>query len=81
MSQETRISITEVTVLAGKTKGFKLDVDGKQVTIPIDEELFANYQNQFWRPSPTTQQRKKFGTLMSLLRAAYKKGLTDGGKN
>ena len=80
MADETHISITEITVLTGKTKGFRLDVDGAQVTIPVDEALFANYQNQFWRQSPTPQQKKKFGTLMSLLRAAYRKGVTDGKK-
>jgi hypothetical protein len=80
MAEETHISITEVTILTGRTKGFRLDVDNAQVTIPIDEALFAHYQNQFWRDNPTTQQKKKFGTLMSLLRAAYRKGVADGKK-
>jgi hypothetical protein len=80
MADQIHISVTEVTILTGRTKGFCLDVDNTQVTVPIDETLFANYQNQFWRENPTAQQKKKFGTLMSLLRAAYRKGVADGKK-
>lgn len=80
MADETKISVTEITILTGKTKGFRVDVDGKSVTIPVDESVFVNYQNQFYRVNPTTAQRQKFATLMSLMRAAYKKGLKDGGK-
>jgi predicted component of type VI protein secretion system len=72
------ISITEVTVLAGKTKGFKLDVNGQNVTIPVDEALFAHYQNQIWREQPTPKQKRVFATVMSLMRAAYLYGLEDG---
>ena len=74
----TVISVTEVTVLAGKKKGFKLDVNGQNVTVPVDEVLFAHYQNQIWREHPTAKQKKVFATVMSLMRAAYLKGLEDG---
>lgn len=80
MTDKTCINITEITILTGKTKGFDLNVDGVKITIPIDEGLFANYRNQFWREKPTPDQRKRFGTLMSLLREAYRNGVSDGEK-
>jgi hypothetical protein len=80
MADQTTISVTEITVLSGKTKGFKLTVDGEDVTIPVDESLFTNYMNQFHRENPTAQQRRKFATLLNLMRQAYKKGLRDGKK-
>ena len=79
-AHETHISLTEITVRTGKTKAFKFDLDDTQVTIPVDDTVFTNYQNQFYRENPTPAQRRKFATLMSLVRAAYKKGVADGGK-
>jgi len=78
MADQVTMSITEVTILIGKTKGFKLKVDDQTVTIPVDEAIFTNYQNQFYRDNPTKQQQQKFATLMNLMRAAYKQGLKDG---
>jgi hypothetical protein len=80
MSDEVTVSITEVTMLVGKKKAFKLKVDDRTVTIPVDEAIFTNYQNQFYREKPTPQQRRKFTTLMNLMRAAYKQGVKDGRK-
>ena len=80
MADQISMSITEVTVLLGKTKGFKLKVDDSIVTIPVDEAIFTNYQNQFYRENPTTQQKQKFATLMNLMRAAYNKGRADANK-
>jgi len=72
------ISVTEVTVLAGRNKGFKLDVNGERITVPVDEVVLAHYQNQIWRENPTPKQKRTFATVMSLMRAAYLKGLEDG---
>lgn len=80
MTDKVTMSITEVTMLLGKTKGFKLKVDDQTITIPVDEAIFTNYQNQFYRENPTVEQKKKFTTLMNLMRAAYKQGLRDGKK-
>jgi hypothetical protein len=77
MKKDVHISVTEITIKTGKTKGFKLEVDGNAVTIPVDEAVFVNYQNQFPRQSPTPLQRKRFGTLMHLMRAAYQQGIVD----
>ncbi|MGA2640746.1 MAG: hypothetical protein ABSG21_07560 [Spirochaetia bacterium] len=75
---KTQISITEVTVLAGRTKSFNLEVDGEKVRIPVDGVVFGHYQDQFYRQNPTPQQKKKFATLCSLMRAAYMQGVKDG---
>jgi len=80
MADQITVSITEVTVLIGKNKGFKLNVDGQTVTIPVDEAVFTNYQNQFYRDNPTKQQQQKFATLLNLMRSAYKQGKKDAGK-
>ena len=80
MAQETRVSITEVTVLTGKKKAFKLNVDGKTISIPVDENVFAHYKDQFVREAPSQKQRNVFGTLMNLMRAAYLQGREDGKK-
>ena len=74
---DVRISITEVTIHSGKTKTFKLDIDGVNVAIPVHEALFVNYQNQFYRPNPTAQQRVRCATLLNLMRAAYEQGKRD----
>jgi|SRR5580658_684040 hypothetical protein len=47
------ISITEVTVSSGKKKSFKLEVNGRNVTIPVDDAVYAHYMDQLWRESPT----------------------------
>jgi len=76
--QQVHIQITEVTVLKGTTKGFVLDVEGKKITIPVDEAIFANYMDQFYRVNPTSLQRNKFATLLSHMRAAYRRDVSDG---
>ena len=80
MAKETTISITEVTIQSGKTAHIRFELDGKVIRVPIDATIKAYFDSQFVRPNPTSQQRQRFGTLMNLLRAAYKKGLADGGK-
>jgi hypothetical protein len=80
MNEDTHISITEITILTGKKKAFKIDINGSKVSIPADETLFTNYLNQFSRPNPTAQQKQRFSTLMNLVRAAYIQGLKDGRK-
>jgi hypothetical protein len=74
---DTHISITEITVSTGKKKVFKLQVDGKTVSIPVDDEVFAHYKDQLWRESPSKKQRNVFATVMNLMRAAYLKGCED----
>lgn len=72
-------SYAEVRVTGGKKKNIHVDVDGRRILIPVSEELYANWQNQFVRSNPTPQQKKRFLTFMNVLRAAYQKGLEDGG--
>lgn len=75
MENKIHLTITEITIMTGKTKAFRLRVDDKDVEINVDEALFTNYQNQFYREKPTAAQRLRFATLLSLMRSAYRQGL------
>jgi len=75
---EVRITVSEVTISSGKKKSIRVDIDGETVNIPIDEAVYAYWQEQFVRPNPTPLQRKRFGTLMHVVRAAYKTGFDHG---
>jgi hypothetical protein len=77
---DTHISITEVTVLSGRKKAFKLEVEGRMVSIPVDEKLFAHYKDQLWREHPSRKQKDVFATVMNLMQAAYLQGCEDGKK-
>lgn len=73
------ISITEVSFGEGpKGRHIRVEIDGETVKIPISEEIYAYWHSQFVRPNPTPQQRKRFTTLMSVVRAAYKEGVNRG---
>lgn len=73
-----KVSITEMTIISGKTKYIKITVNGQEIKIPVDESVYAYFAEQFSRPNPTALQKKRFATVMNLLRAAYLKGLSDG---
>ncbi len=73
-----RVSITEVTILGGKKRAFKLIVNDTPVSIPVDEKLFAHYKDQIWRENPSRKQKDLFATVINLMRAAYLKGCEDG---
>jgi hypothetical protein len=72
------MTITEVTMVSGKTKYIRIKLDGKDVRIPIDEAIYAYFKSQFSRDNPTSNQKKRFATLMQLLKAAYLHGLEEG---
>jgi hypothetical protein len=71
---DVHISITEVTVTKGKTDTISLGIDGETVRIKVAAEVKAYFDAQFVRANPTALQKKKFATIMNLLRAAYKAG-------
>jgi hypothetical protein len=56
-----------------KKATINFDLDGRKVSVPIDAEVKAYFNSQFVRPNPTPEQRKRFSTVMNLLRAAYLK--------
>jgi len=70
-----RISISAATFVFGKTKHFKITVDGKTAQIPVAEAVYVNFQNQFKKK--TTDQRHRFQTLQKLVEAAYRHGLSQ----
>jgi len=77
---DSHTSITELTVPSGNKRELMLHVDGFDLTIPVDEALFASYRNHFARKCTTERHRKAFATLLRLMRAAYLKGYDDGKK-
>lgn len=78
---EVTVSITEITLTTGRKKNIRVTVDDKVVNIPVDEAVYAYFHEQFFRSNPTSLQSKRFATLMNMLRAAYKKGLSDGARS
>jgi hypothetical protein len=78
-SGDFRVSITEVTFSAGPQHHIRVEIEGEDVRIPVSGEVFAYWQEQFVRPNPPPQQRKRFSTLMNVVRAAYKEGLKRSG--
>ncbi|MFH1830173.1 MAG: hypothetical protein ABH871_05300 [Pseudomonadota bacterium] len=80
MVNKVNIEISEVTILEGKSKTIDVKVNDKVVHVPMDKAVYAYFKEQFLRKNPTAQQRKKFATIMNVLRSAYIKGLSDGKK-
>jgi hypothetical protein len=76
--KEVTISVTEITVVQGKKKSVRINIDGQTVNVPVDESVFTYFKEQFIRENPTPLQKKRFATVMNVLRAAYLKGLADG---
>jgi len=74
------ISVFSASFESGKNKFIRVKVDGKEVSIPVDETVYAYFQEQFLRKNPTPLQEKRFATIMNVLRAAYLKGIEDGRK-
>ncbi|MGD9656913.1 MAG: hypothetical protein AB7U61_04610 [Methylocystis sp.] len=78
MAKEFKISITEITFMSGKKSTITFDLDDHKVAVPVDADVKAYFNSQFVRSNPTAEQRRRFSTLMNLLRAAYLKGREDG---
>lgn len=73
-TKQTTIVIQEVTIQSGKTANIKITIDGKEVRISVPVEVKAYFNAQFVRANPTPEQKKRYATVMSLLRAAYQAG-------
>lgn len=71
---DVKISIEETTIRSGETAEINIYIDDKRVKITVPKEVKADFDNQFVRSNPTPLQKRKYATLMSLLRAAYKVG-------
>ncbi len=69
--------IQETRVTVGKTANISFDIDDQRVTIKVPAETKAHFTEQFVRPNPTALQRRKYATVMALIRAAYKAGLAS----
>ncbi len=73
------VQITEVTIISGKVKNIRITINDRTIMIPVSEAVYAYWNEQFIRPNPTAHQRKRLATLMNIVKAAYVKGLEDGG--
>ena len=73
-AKKVEVSITEVTLFTGKKEKIHFNVDDERVEIEVAPEIKAYFNEQFYREKPTKLQSKRFATLMSLLRAAYRAG-------
>jgi len=71
------LSVAEVSITGGRKKTIRINVDGRDVGIPVDDSIYAYWKEQFFRNNPTPQQKKRFATMMNVVRAAYIKGLVD----
>lgn len=79
---EVTFTITEVTVSAERKSTFiRLNIDGEKVKTPVTPEVRTHFFEQFWREKPTPHQKRRFATLMNLVRAAYRKGQRDAAKS
>lgn len=78
--KKVTMSVTEFTIVSGKTSTVEVFIDGKKVSIVVPDDVKADFKNQFTRPNPTALQKQKYHTLMRLLAAAYKAGQVDGKK-
>ena len=81
MAKQITVSRTELTIVTGRMKTIRVNVDGVNVDIPVEEDVYAYFNEQFRRNNPTAIQKRKFTTIKNLLRAAYLKGVEDGQKN
>ena len=73
-SGDFTVSITEVSFSKGPRRAIRVEIDGATVEIPVSAEVYAYWHDQFVRPNPTPHQRKRFATLMNVVRAAFKEG-------
>ena len=79
---DVTFTITEVTLSTGKrTARIRLNIDDQSVEIPVTPEIKTHFFEQFWRKNPTPLQKRRFATVMNLVRAAYRKGLRDASKS
>ncbi len=75
---DVKVSVTEVSISSGRRRYLRVEIDGRDVQIPVDDAVYQIWQEQFVRGNPTALQRRRFATFMNVVRAAYKKGHEDG---
>jgi uncharacterized protein (TIGR03067 family) len=61
----------------GKQNHIILNVDGTDVRVPVDEQVYLKWQKQFAGPGSTPEQKQRLATVMDVLRAAYQQGRKD----
>ena len=59
-------------------RSIRVPINKRIVSIPVPDDIYAYWHEQFVRQNPTVAQRKRFKTLLNVLRAAYLTGRSDG---
>jgi hypothetical protein len=54
------------------TKKYKFTFEGRTIEVPIADDLFTNFQNQFVRNNPTENYQRRMKTLQSLVRETFR---------
>lgn len=60
------------------TDFIKLEIAQAIIKVPVSTELRVFFTEQFVKNSRTEAQKRRYTTLMNLMKAAYQKGLEDG---
>ena len=58
----------------------RVEIKSRIISIPVPDDLYAYWHEQFVRQNPTPAQKRRFRTMLNILRAAYAKGHEDGMK-
>lgn len=64
--------------VAPPQRHIRLEINSRIVSVPVPDDVYAYWHEQFVRTNPTPAQRQRYTTLLNLLRAAYGKGQKDG---
>lgn len=78
MAKNYKISVAEFSFSSGPKKTIRVKIDDRDIGIPVDQSVYAYFKEQFLRESPTGPQKRRFVTIMNVLRSAYQKGYADG---
>jgi hypothetical protein len=74
----SKVLVVEKHTVVKKQKPIKVTIDGKRVSVYVDEQTFTNFVNQF--KANTKDQKDRKSTLMKIVTAAYKQGFNKGQK-
>jgi hypothetical protein len=70
MGAEVTINVG-MTIVEGKTSTIRIRVAGQEEFVEVPIEIKAYFDEQFSRPHPTHNQKKRYKTMMKLLECAF----------
>jgi hypothetical protein len=72
-----KMSISEVIWDSGRERTIRFKLNDKEISVPVGGDVYAYFQGHFTRTNPTPLQRRRYKTLINIIRAAYQKGFRD----